>query len=327
MARSLNGVLQQLRKAAAVQTSRGLADAALLERFAASNDDAAFTALVERHGAMVLGVCRRALGNLHDAEDACQATFLVLARKAASIRKNTALASWLHGVACRVSAMLKREQARRQRREGKAHAAAPPDAAAEVNWREMQVLLDEELEQLPQRYRTPLILCYLDGKTRDEAAGQLGLSVGSLHGRLERGRALLRQRLVQRGLTLSAALFATALAEGVARGALSPTFVISSTRVAVLFAAGEPLAEGTVAAPVITLTQGVLKSMFLTKVKLGMGAVLCAGLLVALIGGSFTSPGIAQDKPLGVTTKPAGKPESDEDFIRRMSKDLRGTEP
>src|SRR5580765_438678 len=122
--KSLNGVLQHLRMVAAVQTSRVLSDSELLERFVAARDEAAFAVLIERHGPMVLGVCRRALPNFHDAEDACQATFLVLARKAASVRKKTSLSSWLHGVACRVASKLKRDHARRTRREREVDAPA-----------------------------------------------------------------------------------------------------------------------------------------------------------------------------------------------------------
>src|SRR5436305_7948813 len=163
---SLNGVLQHLRTVAAVQTYRELSDHELLERFAGARDEAAFTVLIERHGPMVLGVCRRALPNFHDAEDACQATFLVLARKAASVRKKTALSSWLHGVACRVVVKLKRDHARRTSRERGVNAPAEKDPAAEVSWREVQTILDEELEQLPERYRVPVILCYLECRTR-----------------------------------------------------------------------------------------------------------------------------------------------------------------
>ena len=185
----LNGVLQHLRKVAAVHTDRELSDRALLDRFLASRDESAFTVLIERHGPMVLGVCRRSLPNLHDAEDACQATFLVLARKAASVRKKSSLGSWLHGVACRVAANLKRDHARRKAREREVGAKAPMDPAAEVTWREVQTILDEELQRLPDRYRTPMILCYLECMTRDEAAQQLGLSPTTLHGRLEHARA------------------------------------------------------------------------------------------------------------------------------------------
>src|SRR6266568_1552921 len=133
---SLNGVLQHLRKVAAVHTGRDLSDRELLERFVGARDEAAFTVLIERHGPMVLGVCRRALPNAHDAEDACQATFLVLARKASSVRKKTSLSSWLHGVACRVAARLTRDHARRTSREHGVDTPAPKDTAAEVSWRE-----------------------------------------------------------------------------------------------------------------------------------------------------------------------------------------------
>jgi RNA polymerase sigma factor (sigma-70 family) len=330
---SLNGVLHNLRKVAAVQTYRGLSDRELLERFASARDEAAFTVLIERHGPMVLGVCRRALPNFHDAEDACQATFLVLARKAGSVRKKTSLSSWLHGVACRLALTLKRDHARRKSRERAVDAPARRDPAAEVTWREVQTILDEELQQLPERYRAALILCYLECVTRDEAAGQLGLSPGSLHGRLQRARDLLRDRLAKRGLTLSAVMSAAVLGESVAEAALSPTFVVTSTKAALLLAAGKPLTESLVATNVLALTQEVLKSMFLTKLKLGTAVVLCAGLFAALIGPSFTSLGMAQDTratlvyPVQDLVIQSAKPESDADFIRRISKDLRGTDP
>jgi RNA polymerase sigma factor (sigma-70 family) len=333
----LNGVLQHLRKMAAVQTCRELSDRDLLERFIGARDEAAYTVLIDRHGPMVFGVCRRALPNFHDAEDACQATFLVLARKAASVRKKTSLSSWLHGVACRVAANLKRNHARR-----KAHergVAAPPasDPAAEISWREVQTILDEELQRLPDRYRAPLILCYLECLTRDEAAQQLGLSPTTLHGRLERARELLHERVVKRGLTLAAAMSAAALGESVAQAALPATFVVSSTKAAMLLAVGQPLMEGVVATKVIALMQEVTKAMFLAKLKLGAAALLCAGLFVALIGGSLTSLLFAQDaRPaqLGEIVPGTEKDrvtvrqtESDLDFIRRISKELRDTAP
>src|SRR5258708_7217222 len=259
----LNDVLQHLRKVAAVHTNRELSDRALLERFALAHDEAAFTVLIERHGPMVLGVCRRALPNFHDAEDACQATFLVLVRKAASVRKKTSLSSWLHGVACRVAASLKREHSRRKSRELGVAAPIPKDPAADVTWREVQAILDEELQRLHQSCRAPLILCYLECMTRDEAAKQLGLSAGRLHGRLERARDLLRERLTKRGLTLSAVMSAAALGESVAQAALAPIFVVNSTKAAMLLAAGQPLAESAAAAQVIALTREVLRTMLL----------------------------------------------------------------
>jgi RNA polymerase sigma factor (sigma-70 family) len=331
--RPLDGVLQHLRKLAAVQTYRELSDGDLLERFVGARDEAAFTVLIERHGPMVLGVCRRALPGFHDAEDACQATFLVLARKADSVRKKASLSSWLHGVACRAASKLKRDHARRVRREGATDAPTQTDPAAEVSWREVQGILDEELELLPERYRTPVILCYLDGMTRDEAARRLGLTPGSLHGRLERARHLLRRRLDQRGLTLAAMMSVAVLSESAAQAALAPTFVVSSTRAALSLAAGQHLTERVVAAQVLNLTREVLKTMFLTKLKLGSAAVLCAGLFAALIGGSFVPRSSAQDaKPSAklegrLHAASGAKTESDTEFIRRISKDLRSIDP
>src|SRR5262249_8803676 len=151
--KSLGRVLQHVCKFAAVQGARELDDRELLERFVAGKDEAAFAVLVERHGPMILGVCRRVLGSAHDAEDACQASFLVLAQKAASIRRTSSLSSWLHGVAARVAANLKRDRLRRSRREQESQGPAPPDPGAEVSWREVQTMLDEELERLPDRLR------------------------------------------------------------------------------------------------------------------------------------------------------------------------------
>src|SRR5262245_9797368 len=300
--KSLNDVLRRIRNLATLQTSRRLADCELLERFVDANDESAFTALVGRHGPMVLGVCRRALRNHHDAEDACQATFLVLARKAASVRKQTSLSSWLHGVACRTASNLRREQERRSRRERGVEPPAPREAG-DVSWHEVQAVPDEELGQLPERYRSPLVLCYLDGRTRDEAAGQLGLRPGTLHGRLERGRELLRQRLTARGLTLGAALFATALGANVAHAALSPTLALSTTRAALLLATGNALPEGLISGAALTLTQEVLRTMFVAKLKIGTATALCAGLLAALVVGTLASTGLAQNPPRPAAAK------------------------
>ena len=321
MGRSLQDVFGRLRLLAAVQTLSGQSDRELVERFVYSRDESAFTVLIERHGPMVLGVCRRALANQDDAEDACQATFLVLARRVSSLRNKESLASWLHGVANRVVADLKREAARHKNREHDLQLPPPVDPATEVAQREVQAVLDEELGRLPEWYRAPLILCYLERLTRDKAAARLGLSPGSLHGRLERGRDLLRQRLSKRGLTLSALLTGAALGEG---ATLSPTLVVSSAKAAALVAAGQSLTE-LVGPKALTLTREVLKNMVLTKLKLGTAAVLCT-VLLALVGGAFTSRGEAQD-PRAKAGVDFTRKENDEDFIRRISKDLRGKEP
>jgi RNA polymerase sigma factor (sigma-70 family) len=292
--KSLGRCLQCVFKLAAVQTARELGDRELLERFVAEKDEAAFAVLVERYGPMVLGACRRMLGSTHDAEDACQVSFLVLARKAASIRKTTSLPSWLHGVAARVAGHLRREHLRRDRRERQSHQPAIPDPAAEVSWREVRTILDETLEQLPERLRAPLILCYLDGQTRDMAAQQLGLSIACLHGRLERGRKALCAALTRRGVTLSAAFLGAAVGEGVARAALPPTMILHMARTALRIGCGQTLDKGLVPTKILSLAQEVTRNMFLTKLKSRGSALLCVSLLTTALGGSLVSLGAGQ---------------------------------
>src|SRR5262249_31701528 len=177
----------------------------LLERFRSSGDEAAFAALVHRHEHMVRGVCRSVLRHCQDAEDACQATFLVLAKRAASIRDANSLAGWLHGVAFRIASQAKKQAARRRLCEQRA-ASQETSAADDLSWREVQSILHQELQRLPEKYRLPLIACCLEGHTRDEAARQLGWTFAALEGMLNRGRELLRKRLERRGVTLAAAL-------------------------------------------------------------------------------------------------------------------------
>src|SRR5262249_9243792 len=282
--KALDGVLQHIRKLAAVQTNRELGDGELLERFVQAKDETAFTALVERHGPMVLRVCRRALQNEHDAEDACQVAFLVLSRHAPSVRKGTSLSSWLHGVAARVAANLKRERLRRCRRERQGNIPVPADPPAEVSWREVREALDEELQGLPEPLRIPLVLCYLDGRTRDEAARQLGISVGCLHGRLQRGRKRLCDRLTRRGIALSAALLATALGEGMAQAALSPAVVLGTVKAALQFGSVPPPEKGLISAKVVSLAHEVFRNMALTRLKIVAVLVLVAGTALAGVG-------------------------------------------
>src|SRR5262249_32744489 len=158
-------------------------------------DEEAFQALVHRHGPMVLGVCRRVLHNSHDAEDAFQAAFLVLARRADTVRKHESLGSWLHGVAYHVAAKARDRATTRQKHERRAGSPPTPDPLAEVTGRELLTVLDEELQKLSGVYRAPLVLCFLEGKTRDEAAGLLGWSLSTLQRRLERARKCLAARL------------------------------------------------------------------------------------------------------------------------------------
>jgi RNA polymerase sigma factor (sigma-70 family) len=205
----------------------GLSDGELLDRFAGRRDEAAFAELVRRHGALVLGVCRRVLGDAHSAEDAFQATFLLLARRAPRLTLPGSLAGWLHGAALRVAGEARRAERRRRRREH-AHvlpAATNPD---DLTWRELRQCLDAELARLPEKYRTPLVLCYLDGLSQAEAARRLGWSDTVLRGRLERGRGALRRRLARLGLPLAAPLLLLPAPEA-APAALCATTVATVT--------------------------------------------------------------------------------------------------
>ena len=197
----------------AIQTAQagGVSDADLLRRFSDDNDQAAFAGLLRRHGGMVMGVCRRVLPNLHDAEDACQATFLILARKARSHNRwQASVANWLYTTAGKVSRNARVAAQRRARREARAAVPEVVQAVDGMSGRELLAALDEELGRLPPRYREPLVLCYLEGLTRDEAAVRLGVPAGTIKIQLERGRKRLGAALMGRGCALGAGLLTLA---------------------------------------------------------------------------------------------------------------------
>jgi RNA polymerase sigma factor (sigma-70 family) len=294
-------------------------DTVLLARFVRSRDEAAFAALVARHGPMVLRVCRRALGDPHAAEDAFQATFLVLARRAGAIRRRASLAAWLHGVAYRVS---HKARAARGRCVGGDRAAENaldprPDPLAELSARELLRAIDEEVARLPEAYRQVVILCCLEGHSQEEAARLLGWTPGSVKGRLERGRARLHARLKRRGLTLTAALAAANVARGA--GTMPVALATTTSRAAALFASGSAAAAGMVPANVASLAGGVLKMMGLKQfaltaaLTLAVGAVASAGLLAygALAGGQTPAAEPGARRPAGpqAATPSANKPE------------------
>jgi RNA polymerase sigma-70 factor (ECF subfamily) len=254
-------------------------DGELLERFAAQRDPAAFAALMHRHGPMVLAVCRRVLAVEADAEDAFQATFLVLARKAGSIARRELLANWLYGVACRTATRARTDAARRRAREGGAMREPAAQPVDEVLGRDLRRALDEEVSRLPARYRLPFVLCYLEGKTNDEAARQLGCPCGTVSSRLAWARERLRGRLLRRGLDLSAGLLGVLLSEVVLPTAVPPALGEATTRAAVLFASGEAAAAGVVTARVVALTRGVLQTMFRTRLRMVGGMLLALGLI------------------------------------------------
>ena len=232
-----------------------LSDEYLLDRYLnaeESESQKAFGTLVERHGPMVLGICRHVLHAHHDAEDAFQATFLVLARKGGSIRNGRVLAGWLHEVAHRIAIKARAAAARRRtlEREGVAMwpAAIEPDNQDEAAaWNELRPVLHAEVESLPDRYRIPVILSYLEGKTNEEVAKLLRWPVGTVKGRLSRARDLLRRRLVRRGLALSATFLMTALSHGTVFAEVVPADLVKRTvRLAVRHGArvAQPVATG-----------------------------------------------------------------------------------
>jgi RNA polymerase sigma factor (sigma-70 family) len=272
--RRLQTVLQHARKLVTAEMPAALSDHELLQRFVQSRDEAAFTALVQRHAALVLGVCRRVLKHGHDAEDATQATFLVLARRATSIRKHSALGSWLYGVAYRLARKIQTGEVRRRARETRARCPTISSPDGEASWREVQVALDEELMSLPEKYRAPLVLCYLEERTRDEAAAQLGLLLSTLRGRLEQGRERLRTRLTRRGITLSAALLVPALADASMSGLLSPNLVVSTVRAALGRSAGLEASRAAF------LAEGAVNAMSPSMMKTAMVFFLILGLAV-----------------------------------------------
>jgi RNA polymerase sigma factor (sigma-70 family) len=279
----LNGVVQQLRRAALREG--GPTDGELLEGFLAVGDEAAFAELMYRHGPMVLGVCRRVLGNAHDAEDAFQATFLVLARRAAAVRPRDLVGNRLYGVACRTALKARTAAARRRARERQVPDVPTTEPAAEAVWRDLQPLLDEELNRLPDRYRVPVVLCDLEGRSQREAARQLGWPDGTLATRLTRARRLLAQRLTRRGVALSAGAVALMLTQQAA--ASVPAALAANTVQAAALAAAGKAVTAVVSAEVVALTQGVLQAMFLTKVKSALIVLILVGVLgagTALLG-------------------------------------------
>jgi RNA polymerase sigma factor (sigma-70 family) len=271
-------LLMFIRRFAAARRHSALTDGELLQRFALQHEEAAFTALVSRHGPMVLGVCRTILQDVHDAEDAFQATFLVLVRKSRAIGKPASVASWLHGVAYRLATRARADAARRRARERQAVPMPYTQAHDDLIWRDLRPVLHQEVDRLPERYRLPFVLCYLEGKTNEEAADLLGWPKGTVLSSLSRAREHLRRRLTRRGLTLTGGLLAALAAENAAGAAVPAALAARTLEAALLFAAG-PGAFGGIAAPVLTLAEGMLRATLVARLK------VTAGILLALTAG------------------------------------------
>jgi RNA polymerase sigma factor (sigma-70 family) len=254
-------------------------DEELLERFLnrdSETAEAAFQALVVRHGPMVLGVCRHILNQLQDAEDAFQATFLVLARKAGSIRDRRVLARWLYEVAYRIAIRARTNGVRRRTHERQGGEMSSTVSIDNHGWIELRPVLHEEVNRLPDKYRVPVILCYLEGKTNEEAAALLQWPVGTVKGRLSRARDLLRSRLARRGLALSAALLVTALSDGTVIAEVVPTRLVDKTVTSAMV-----LTDRKVADPgVITASVGRMMSFAVTPPWASKAALVAVLLLV-----------------------------------------------
>jgi RNA polymerase sigma factor (sigma-70 family) len=272
-------IVQQLRNLIAGPIAEGRTDQHLLEQFLSQRDEPSFAALVERHGPMVLGVCRRILRDKHLAEDVFQATFLILARKAATICKRQSVGSWLHGVALRLARKVKAGVARSQLPDARRNTPAAVDPHAAAIWHEAREILDDEIQRLQENYRLPLVLCYLEGLTRDEAAAQLGWTVDKLRGLLDRGRERLRSRLIRRGVTLSAAGAVTLLADTVSAATVPPFLAVTTIQAAARFAAGTALTPCGISTSVVALTEGGLRMTASNTRTLILALALVAGVL------------------------------------------------
>ena len=280
----------------------GRTDGQLLEDYLSRRDEAAVAALVRRHGAMVWGVCRRVLHRHHDAEDAFQATFLVLIRRAASVSPREMVGNWLYGVAHQTALKARATAAKRQARERQVTAMPEPAAAPEPeSWQRLEPLLDQELSRLPAKYRGAIVLCDLEGKTRKEVARQLRIPEGTLSSRLTTARKMLARRLARHGLAISAGALAVALAQEAVAAAAPAAVTLATIKTATLVAAGTAAATGAVPVKVAALTEGMLKAMLLTKLKIA--AVLLLAVAVTGVGLLLQ----AQDRPAKVAPQPPAK--------------------
>ncbi|WP_165250683.1 RNA polymerase sigma factor [Paludisphaera soli] len=297
------GTVHGLQDLLEVGATGRLSDGQLLDRFVARRDEAVFGAIVDRHGPMVWGVCRRILRDHHDAEDAFQATFLVLARRAGSVAPADRLGAWLHGVALQTALKARANRARRQAREASGRHAPEPSETPREPGDDLAESLDRALAGLPEKYRTPIVLCDLEGRSYAEAAEHLGWPIGTVSGRLCRARAMLAKRLARRGVALSAGALVS-----LCREAASATFPAS--RLAPLLRAasltGRASWTALVSAEAAALSQEVQGGMLMTKFKTTALGLLTAGILATGIGV------LAQGQDESPTTQetPAPRPRS-----------------
>lgn len=334
-------LLPALRRAVLVRETADRTDGQLLTAFLADRDADAFAVLVRRHGPMVLGVCRRVVGDSHTADDAFQAVFLVLARRANAIRPREQVGNWLYGVAFRTAIKARTVLARRRSREKQVEAMPEPPAKPPTDpWSDLQPVIDEELARLPDKLRLPVVLCDLEGRPQRAVAKHLGVAPATLATRLASARRLLAGRLSRRGVTLSGGALAVVLGERASAAMVAPKLADATVRAAEAVAAGAGASglTGLVSAHAVHLSEGVMRMMLLSKLKT-IGATALAAL--ALTGGLGFGllPAHAGDEPAPAAKARPGSahpspgrkhgaaPLSDAEFLRRICLDLTGNLP
>jgi RNA polymerase sigma factor (sigma-70 family) len=280
--RQLNSLLRQLRLLVQRPGLGNLQESQLLQRFVEQGDEAAFEVLFWRHAPMVLRLCRKLLRQPHDAEDAFQAVFLILVRKAGTVTRGEALASWLYKVAWRVALEARSRAARSPVRAGQfvessGHSSCD-EPATEASRRELDQALDEEIYRLPERYRLPIVLCHLEGKTQEEVAQELGWAKGTVSTRVIRARALLRQRLTRRGVTLSTTALGAHLAQEAPGATIAIRLADNALRTVAAFGA-QPAAAAAPATAAVVLANSVLKGYLAAKLKFALAIVLLTGIV------------------------------------------------
>jgi RNA polymerase sigma factor (sigma-70 family) len=277
----LTRVIQTLREATLPHEEAGLTDGQLLESYLHSREATAFAALLRRHGPMVWGVCRRVLRNHQDAEDAFQATFLVLIRKAGSIVAKELVANWLYGVAHQTACKARATTAKRWAREKQVTAMPEPALEQHRLWDDLLPQLDQELTRLPDKYRAVIALCDLEGKTRKEVARQLKLPEGTVASRLATARTMLAKRLARRGLPVSASALAVVLAQNAAAASVPISVASTAIQAAKLFATGQAVPTGVLSAKAVALADQVVKSLLLARLKIATATVVVVSVLGA----------------------------------------------
>jgi RNA polymerase sigma factor (sigma-70 family) len=318
-------VIDHLRSTVMPPEEGGATDGQLLQCYLNERNDAAFAALVRRHGPMVWGVCRRVVGHEQDAEDAFQATFLVLARKAASVVPRQAVGGWLHGVAYHTALKARAAAAKRRLKERQVEVMPEPQPAARDPWQDLQPLLDQELSRLPVKYRLPVVLCDLEGKARKDVARELEIPEGTLSSRLTTARGLLARRLTRRGLLLSGGALAAVLSANAAPACVPASVMTSTIKAATLLTAGQAAAGTATSANVAALTEGVVRTMFLKKLRTVTAVLLAVGLAFAVGGFGINlfnlTPPAAQaeedkDPPKTLPARDADRPTTDRERLQ-----------